>query len=266
MKLIALAAVFVALFAVAGAVFWGLQSSTRNILLKDVVAAPVSDSERSLRVFLKIENSGSPDVLLSASSPDAGNTELFSPEADGGVPIPAQSMPSLAADGAHIVLQQVDGDLSEGRIIPLTLEFRDARKVTTKATVAAPITTGHASHTGLFGIGHVLQVGDGEPAPLLSIRAEENRESPGWRIYIDTTEFTFSEKQADGAHVHGVGHGHLYVNGLKIGRVYGGVAEVGALPPGEHVVRVTLNTNDHRAYVVDGEPVTATTTIAASRN
>lgn len=97
------------------------------------------------------------------------------------------------------------------------------------------------------------------PKPALRIAAEALEND--WRIAVMTENFTFSREAADGPHVEGVGHGHLYVGGMKIGRVYGNKAMIGALPSGEHVVRVSLNTNDHRAYVVDGEPVTATATI-----
>jgi len=78
---------------------------------------------------------------------------------------------------------------------------------------------------------------------------------------IDAEEFTFSRDLAGAYHVPGVGHGHLYVGGLKHGRLYENQATIGTLPSGTHMIRVTLNTNDHRAYVVDDEPVTATATI-----
>jgi hypothetical protein len=58
-----------------------------------------------------------------------------------------------------------------------------------------------------------------------------------------------------------MGHGHIYVGGMKIGRLYQPEARIGTLPKGEHQVRLTLNTNDHRAYVVGDQPVTATATI-----
>ena len=48
---------------------------------------------------------------------------------------------------------------------------------------------------------------------------------------------------------------------MKIGRLYQPEARIGTLPKGEHQVRLTLNTNDHRAYVVGDQPVTATATI-----
>ena len=83
----------------------------------------------------------------------------------------------------------------------------------------------------------------------------------GWEVSVQTDEFTFSQEFAGLFHVPGMGHGHLYVGGVKLGRLYAPTAPVGNLPPGRHLVRVTLNTNDHRAYVVGDEPVTATATI-----
>ena len=44
---------------------------------------------------------------------------------------------------------------------------------------------------------------------------------------------------------------------MKLGRMLEPEAHIGALPKGQHEVRVTLNTNDHRAYVVDDVPVSA---------
>jgi len=40
-------------------------------------------------------------------------------------------------------------------------------------------------------------------------------------------------------------------------------ARIGALPPGDHRIEVTLNTNDHRAYVVGDVPVTASAVVRA---
>jgi hypothetical protein len=62
-------------------------------------------------------------------------------------------------------------------------------------------------------------------------------------------------------HVPGMGHGHIYVGGMKLDRLFKSEYLIGQLPPGRHEVRVTLNTNDHRAYVVDDVPVSASTFI-----
>ena len=62
-------------------------------------------------------------------------------------------------------------------------------------------------------------------------------------------------------HSPGMGHGHLYLSGMKLGRMLKPEAHIGALPRGTHKVTVTLNTNDHRAYVIGDDPVSATVEI-----
>lgn len=57
---------------------------------------------------------------------------------------------------------------------------------------------------------------------------------------------------------------HLYIDGVKISRIYGGWHHIGVLEPGEHDVRVELSSNNHSTLVVGGDPVDATATIVAS--
>ncbi len=128
--------------------------------------------------------------------------------------------------------------------------------------MGAAVAVGEAEALGLGGIGDICQVGEGEPAPRISLSAEPS-EGGGWRIRVEAEDFAFRKDLVDGPHVPGTGHGHLYVGGVKVGRLYAPEAEIGPLPPGRHVVRVTLNTNDHRAYVVDGAPVTAELSLEA---
>ncbi len=234
----------------------------KDLLLQDVHAAQLDgQAPDSLVVFLKIENRGGPDTLLSASTRDASETIIYNPESDSGIPVPAGTSPSLASDGAHILLRGVRGEISDGRLIPIALTFEKAGTVTSRARLVAPVTPGDAAEHGIFGLGSICRVGEGEPAPAVSVRAEPLAKKEGWRIVVDATDFTFAEHLTDTDHIPGVGHGHLYVGGLKIRRLYGETAEIGPLPAGRHTVRVTLNTNDHRAYVVGDEPVTAQTTI-----
>lgn len=234
----------------------------KDMLLENVQAAQLDDKAAdSLVVFLKIENRGGPDTLLSANAHDATETILYNPESDAGIPIPGGSSPSLAADGAHVMLRGVEGPIDDGRLFPIELNFEKAGAITARARLAAPVEHGDAAEHGVFGIGSICRVGEGEPAPAISVRAEPMPDKGGWRIVVDAEEFTFAEHLTDTDHIPGVGHGHLYVGGLKIGRLYGPEAEIGPLPAGSHTVRVTLNTNDHRAYVVGDQPVTAQTTI-----
>ncbi len=74
----------------------------------------------------------------------------------------------------------------------------------------------------------------------------------GITLRIDVKNFRFAPTAADGVHVEGEGHAHLYVDGRKVARVYGPWYHLPPLPPGSHEIRVTLNSNDHREYTVGG--------------
>ncbi len=193
-------------------------------------------------------------------APVDGRVEQRAQGRDGRVPVrdPGQG-PALAADGAHIRLSNLTGAADDGRLIPLTLTFEYAGEVTTKARISDPKATGAAEEVGLFGLGDICVVGDGEPAPKVSLSVAPDGD--GWAITVNTDQFEFSDALTGLYHVPGMGHGHIYVGGMKIGRLYQPEARIGALPKGEHKVRLTLNTNDHRAYVVGDQPVTATETI-----
>ncbi|WP_424984836.1 copper chaperone PCu(A)C [Microbulbifer sp. S227A] len=244
------------LIAIAGAAYVLSARAVRTeLLLTDVVAAPIEGAGGSVGVFMTIHNSGGPDRLVSARSIVAQRARLDHAVADAGLPIPAGSTPSLAPDGAFILMDGMGGDLLEGRMIPLTLRFETAGEFRTQARLAPPQSRGNVGDFGLFGLGDICRVEEGEPAPRVAI--EVTPDGDGWRLRVLAEDFTFAPDQLDGPHVPGTGHGHLYVGGLKLMRLYESEARIGALPPGKHQVRVTLNTNDHRAYVVNDLPVSA---------
>lgn len=83
----------------------------------------------------------------------------------------------------------------------------------------------------------------------------------GANLFVETTGFAFAPQNAGDQHVPGEGHGQVYVNEVKIGRIYGNAMQLGNLPAGRHEVKVTLNTNEHSVYTWNGEPVQATATI-----
>ncbi len=232
-----------------------------HILLSGATARPLEGTPGAVAVFVTIENAGEPDRIVGASSPDAAAAVLVAPSADTGLPIPAGGRPSLAADGAYLKLTGITGDLGDGRLIPVTLKFAEAGAVTTRARLADPQAQGNAASVGLFGLGDICVVGGdtGEPAPAISLNVQADGD--GWTVQVVTEQFSFTEDLVDGPHIPGTGHGHLYLGGVKLQRLYDPVARIGALPPGTHEVQVTLNTNDHRAYVVGETPVTASATI-----
>ncbi|MGI9506315.1 MAG: hypothetical protein ACR2RE_25010 [Geminicoccaceae bacterium] len=244
--------------AILAALVWiGVRPAQDNahILISEAVAAPLA--EGGAAAFMAIENQGRPDRLIAVESPHV-EASLYSPEDGAGPPVPVGKS-TLAADSAHIRLAASDAAFEDGALIPLTLTFAEAGPVTAKVRLSDPKAKGAAGEVGLFGLGDICVVGEGEPAPRLSVAAIP--EGDGWRVEIKAEDFTFSKEFVDLYHVPGMGHGHLYVGGMKLGRLYTPDAYIGALPKGQHEIRVTLNTNDHRAYVVDDTAVTASVTI-----
>lgn len=225
-----------------------------DLLISDAVITPLDTGEMAL--LARITNSGAPDRLIEADIGDV-RAQLYDPAQAGRLPVPQGSV-ALALDGAHVRVPWFAS--TDGALIPVELTFESAGKLRLKARLSDPKARGDAQEVGLFGLGDICRVGDGEPAPKLSLSVIP--EGDGWRVNINADDFTFSEDLVGLYHVPGMGHGHLYVGGMKLGRLYSPTAYIGALPKGRHELRVTLNTNDHRAYVVDDTPVTAEAVIA----
>lgn len=252
-----------ALAAALGAMVALLLPRASAILIEAPVVVPVGPADAGhLAVTLTVRNSGGPDWLDAVEAPEAFRATLMGGQAGGALAIPAGGSPSLALDGAHGMLLNVQGALEEGRLIPVTLTFREAGPVTVRARLMAPQP---ASGDGLGSdpVGHMhggsLVDVPSAGAPTVSMTVE--RDGSGWRILAMTERFRFTPGAIDGAHVPGEGHGHLYLGGLKLGRMTGPEMRIGALPKGRHELRLTLNSNDHQTYAVDGVPIAATVMI-----
>jgi len=74
-------------------------------------------------------------------------------------------------------------------------------------------------------------------------------------IEINVENFTFSPMMVGMDHVDGQGHAHYYLNGEKIGRLYGNVFDVSGLNEGNHTLMISLNSNHHGNYVIDGKQI-----------
>ena len=108
--------------------------------------------------------------------------------------------------------------------------------------------------------GRAIALPAGPEAPTLDIRVAGDAES-GWTLQIVTAHFRFAPERANGPHRSGEGHAHVYIDGRKVGRAYGPWFHLGALPPGEVTVAVTLNANDHSTLTVAGRPLKVAQTI-----
>ena len=83
----------------------------------------------------------------------------------------------------------------------------------------------------------------------------------GVDVRIVTEGFQFAPELVDQPHTPGAGHAHIYVDGVKLGRVFEPDYRIDPLAPGQHKIRVSLNTNDHSDLVYDGGKVESTVTV-----
>ena len=97
---------------------------------------------------------------------------------------------------------------------------------------------------------------DGKKKATIKVIAQKDMMS-GYNIRIKTKNFKWAPERASMAHRAGEGHAHIYVDEVKVARVYGEWFHLSTanlnLSPGTHVIRVDLNGNDHVPYMVGGK-------------
>lgn len=136
------------------------------------------------------------------------------------------------------------------------------------ATGGATLEGGHGhagpAHHGGAGEGHdhgaVLSLSDDGSAPGLELAVARDPVA-GWNLRLATRNFAFAPERAGLAPAPGEGHAHVFVNGVKRGRLYGPWVHLDNLPPGRVTVAVTLNANDHRPLAVAGRALSRSVTI-----
>ncbi len=131
----------------------------------------------------------------------------------------------------------------------------DGERIAAAETVTAPEAAGH-SHGGTDTVEVI-----GDDAGLVSLELFDDPRG-GWNFEVQWADgFTVSPQNASTSHVDGEGHLHLLIDGVRQGRIYGNWFYVPDQGPGEHTITVQLSTNDHRDYVLDGEPVALERTV-----
>jgi copper(I)-binding protein len=96
--------------------------------------------------FIKIENKGTADQLVSASSPAAGEVQLHEMSMEGSVmkmrqvkdiTVPAGGSVELKPGGLHLMFMNIKAPLTAGESIPVKLKFAKAGEVEVKMPVNA---------------------------------------------------------------------------------------------------------------------------------
>ena len=109
-----------------------------------------------------------------------------------------------------------------------------------------------------------FEITDTSNAPSVMIHPMKD-DNGGYNIHFMAHNFKFTPQNAGKEDVVGEGHGHLYLNGKKIGRVYSEWIHL-ALPKGKNKLKITLNTNTHKDYAVGGNVIKAEIEIDESRD
>ena len=105
--------------------------------------------------FMKIENKGGTDLLVSASSPIAGEVQLHEMAMEGNVmkmrqvkdiPVPAGGELELKPGGMHLMFMNIKTPLAAGELVPVKLKFAKAGVVEVKMPVNAMGNPGAMKH------------------------------------------------------------------------------------------------------------------------
>ena len=92
------------------------------------------------------------------------------------------------------------------------------------------------------------------PAPTVDIDLQVDPAS-GHNLFLKTTGFEMTPEDVNGPVEAGTGHGHLFINGENVGRLYANMRHLVNLPKGEVTVHVYMGGNDHKVWMVDGSPL-----------
>lgn len=127
--------------------------------------------------------------------------------------------------------------------------------------VVSPSQEDHSTHTlHDHAKSHSKVEVDPENAPQVSIRVERDTIA-GWNVFVTVKNFVFTPESVNQANTPNQGHAHLYLNGVKLTRLYGTAYHLADLPPGSHEVSVSLNANDHSDLLYQGAPIMASATV-----
>jgi|GEM_PF-1059111 len=108
----------------------------------------------------------------------------------------------------------------------------------------------------------MIEVDQKLPIPSVVLHATKDSKD-GYNLHLATQNFIFTPESVGGVAKPNTGHAHLYVNGIKVARLYSPWFNLGAahLQDGENKVEVTLNADDHSEWAVDGKHIGAETVL-----
>ncbi len=244
-------AVFVGVLALGAFIYVQFMPAKSTVTVTNARAVPMGASGDMFMVTLSMQNDGGAVTLTEATSPSGAEVSVMNMGQSGPLVIPADGKGLLAMDGAHLMLHVPGGDFEEGAYHSISLAFDDGSTVVSR--ILRP-----KQHGGRAMMDHSMTNGvEVSPSPTISFAAPPSVSADGFRVNLSVENFDFVPAPDGATHAPNKGHAHIYLNGLKLGRLYEDSFNIGALSPGDYVLRVALNSNDHRPYVLNGTPVEA---------
>jgi len=122
------------------------EAKVGSIKIENAYVRATAPGQPAAGAFMKIDNSGAADQLLSASSPAAGEVQLHQMSMEGNVmkmgqvkdiAVPANGSVDLKPGGYHIMLMNIKAPLKAGDTVPVKLKFAKAGEVEVKLPVNA---------------------------------------------------------------------------------------------------------------------------------
>ena len=121
-------------------------ASVGSIKIENAYTRATAPGQQVAGGFLKIENKGAADQLISASSPVAGEVQLHEMAMEGNVmkmrqvkdiAVPANGTVELKPGGLHLMFMNIKAPLAAGESVPVKLKFAKAGEVEIKVPVNA---------------------------------------------------------------------------------------------------------------------------------
>ena len=146
MKLNTLLTIFAMIGMTFGDVSLAQNASIGSIKIENSYTRATMPGQQVAGGFMKIENKGAADQLLSASSPVAGEVQLHEMAMEGNVmkmrqvrdiALPAGGVVELKPGGLHLMFMNIKAPLAAGQTVPVKLKFAKAGEVEVKMPVNA---------------------------------------------------------------------------------------------------------------------------------
>lgn len=101
--------------------------------------------------------------------------------------------------------------------------------------------------------------------PSINLIIHEDLKS-GWNLELQTTNFKFSPSEMEKKHISGEGYALLYIDSIRITKLYGEWYHIPELTEGRHEIKVILNMNNHKNYAINNIVISDSETIIVEEN